>query len=172
MHFQGNFYQISGMECGEVVGQLLRVSVFLEERGDRIRTLTNMIATPPLPEARLTAGTYFSQIVIPFNTEIVSPSWSFLISVKEAKQERGRDRPSLFSPRSLRALIFRFSGSRYPPAGAPFSSLRRSKSFFCANSKPSLPSVRCRDPQLPYYRNIRHRAAGRHWYASSDCESW
>ena len=47
MHFQGNFYQIPSMECGEVVGQLLRVSVFLEERGDRIRTLTNMIATPP-----------------------------------------------------------------------------------------------------------------------------
>ena len=47
VHFQGNFYQIPSMECGEVVGQLLRVSVFLEERGDRIRTLTNMIATPP-----------------------------------------------------------------------------------------------------------------------------
>ena len=47
MHFQGNFYQIPSMECGEIVGQLLRVSVFLEEWGNRIRTLTNMIATPP-----------------------------------------------------------------------------------------------------------------------------
>ena len=56
MHFQGNFYQISGMECGEVVGQLLRVSVFLEERGDRIRTLTNTITTPPTTEGTFDGG--------------------------------------------------------------------------------------------------------------------
>ena len=47
MHFQGNFYQISGVECGEVVSKLLCIGVFLEKRGNRIRTLANMITTPP-----------------------------------------------------------------------------------------------------------------------------
>lgn len=93
---------------------------------------------PPLLSLR---GIYFSQIVIPFRTVIVSPSRSVEISVKSSNDDSGINKPSLFSPRSVRALILRFSGSKYPPAGLPFSSLRRSRSCFCANSRPSLPST-------------------------------
>ena len=63
------------------------------------------------PVARFLLGIYFSQIVILFKTVILSPSLRVVVSQKSARLDIGKNKPSLFSPRSLIALTFLLSGS-------------------------------------------------------------
>ena len=141
VHFQGNFYQIPSMECGEVVGQLLRVSVFLEERGDRIRTLTNMIATPPT-----TGGTFDGGYVLLADSDTVQYRDRIalleLLDVGKRSQtgEREEQTVALLAP-ELESLNIPLLRVKVSASRSAVLILRRNKSFFCANSKPSLPSV-------------------------------
>lgn len=93
------------------------------------------------PLLLLVLGIYFSQIKVPFNVVILSPTFTSSKLQNGAKLASGKNSPSDFSPLSLIAFMFLLSGSKYPPMLLPFSSFFLSKLLVSANSCPNFPSV-------------------------------